>query len=102
MARSYVELNPQNPKEFKEKAEALLVENHYNQVNEYGEDVWKNGVGFLTASKYIKIEIEQDRTVVYAWIRGVAGGDMGVNGIVGIIPKQQVKKILTKIAQLAD
>ena len=78
--------------------ETELKSDGYKNVNENGENVWKNGMGFLTAMKYIKIEFVENRKVnIYGWVRPMASPEQNLDGIVGALPKKQVLKTINKI-----
>ena len=78
--------------------ESVLKNNGYKNINENGENVWKNGVGFLTAMKYIKIEFSENQQVkIYGWVRPVASSEQDLDGVVGALPKKQVLKVINTI-----
>lgn len=78
--------------------EKVLLSHNYKNINENGENVWKNGIGFWTAMKYIKIEYADASTVVISgWIRPMGGSDMNLEGFVGAIPKKQVMNVIKEI-----
>ncbi len=61
-----------------------------------GQQVWKKGVGLLTAPQMILVSIVPGSIRIEAWIKfailpGVYAGEMGLDGFVGAIPKQALK-----------
>lgn len=91
----------------------LIVNDFFNKegfkyVNYKNEMVWKKGSGILTAPQYIKIVYQNGTVFLDAWLRfailpGVFVGEMGLDGFVGVIPKQALKsKIDALMALLAQ
>ncbi len=98
MARTTIDYTYSSFEEFKEHAAHVLEKAGYKSVVEENEDVYKCGVGFLTAMKYIKIEYAAENIAhISGWVRAVAGKEMDLNGIVAVIPKKQVKKVINEI-----
>lgn len=61
-----------------------------------GQQVWKKGMGLLTAPQMILVGIVPGSVRVEAWIKfallpGVYVGEMGLDGFFGAIPKQALK-----------
>ena len=65
------------------------------------EHVWKNGIGLLTAMKFVKTEYSSDKIQLSAWIQtgvgNIGGKEMDLTGVVGAIPKRQLMKIIEEI-----
>lgn len=66
----------------------------YTEYN--GEMVWKKGVGALTAPQFIKLEFQNSRVRIHAWLKwailpGVYCGEMGLTGFWGFAVKQMLK-----------
>lgn len=98
MARTTVRASYSNLETTRERVEAVLRSNGYSNINENGESVWKNGNGFMTAMKYIKIEFADSSTLLISgWIRAMAGSEMKLDGFVGALPKKQVMKVIKAI-----
>lgn len=80
------------------KVSKLLKEKGYKSISEHGENVWKCGIGFLTAMKYIKIEFENNTMLVSGWVRVVGGNEQDLKGaFVCVIPKKQVMDVINEI-----
>ncbi len=98
MARSVYSFHYSSFEDAKRTIETILSSNGYLNIEENGENVWKNGTGMLTAMKYIKIEFSAGQTVnVYGWIRPMMGQEQNLNGIVAVIPKKSVEKLINQI-----
>ncbi len=98
MARTVMQFSCSNAQLAAQKISTILAANNYKPIIEKGENVWKCGVGFWTAMKYVKFEFASENTVVVSgWIRAVIGGECDLNGTAGMIPKKQVLKILNQI-----
>lgn len=98
MARTIVEVKYSNFEETRNKIVNLLQMNGYKNITENNESVWKCGIGFLTAMKYIKIEVAQNMTlVVSGWVRPVLGNEQSLEGFVCCIPKRQVMSVINQI-----
>ncbi len=98
MSRSCFSFNYTSFEKTKSAIETELTNDGYTNKNENGENVWKCGMGMLTAMKYIKIEFSGNQEVkIYGWIRPIAASEQSLEGIVGALPKKQVLKIIEKI-----
>ena len=101
MARTVIKMNYTNADGLMNRISNVLTTSGYKNINENNENVWKCGVGFWTAMKYIKIEFAQENTlIVSGWIRSVGGNDQDLNGFVGALPKKQVMNIIKQIQSL--
>jgi len=68
----------------------------FKLVDYRGQQVWKKGVGLLTAPQYLVISFFQDEVIVEAFLRfalfpGVYVGEMGIDGFFGAVPKSLLK-----------
>lgn len=103
MARTIVEVSYFNFEEMQNKIFKLFQMNGYKNIIENNENVWKCGVGFLTAMKYIKIEFASNNTLIISgWIRPVLGKEQNLEGTVCCVPKRQVMKIINQIQMYCD
>lgn len=76
----------------------ILSSHNYSQIDENGELVWKCGVGFWTAMKYVKIEFGENNTMrISGWIRPVFGSEQDLKGVVGALPKKQVLNVIQEL-----
>ena len=80
----------------------------FSYVNFKNEMVWKKGMGLLTAPEIMKVTVNGTLVTVEAWIRmawlpGVYGGEMGLDGFVGAIPKGMLRgKVDNLVALLSQ
>ena len=101
MARTTIQVRYTNFEGLQERLAALLHSRGYKSITENNENVWKCGIGFLTAMKYIKIEFAADHTLLISgWIRVVAGGEQDLTGFVGALPKKQVMNLIQEIQSI--
>lgn len=68
----------------------------FSCTNYKGEEVWKKGVGALTAPQFLKVNFQNGRVHLEAWLKyallpGVYCGEMGLTGFVGIAVKKPLK-----------
>ena len=84
----------------KEEIDALLVpilqREGFAYVKYEGEDVWKKGVGLMTAPQFFKYEYLGDSVGVQAWLKfailpGVYAGEMSLKGFWGIAIKKMLQ-----------
>lgn len=69
-----------------------------------GEQVWKKGMGLMTAPQFIKIGFMPGRVHIEAWLRyallpGVYVGEMGLDGFFGIALKKMLQGRVRKIEE---
>ena len=83
------------------KASQLLTSHGYHLHNYHGESVWKKGTGLMTAMEYVKLEYSESSVEIYGWIQPGVGNaglkESDLNGIVGVIPKKSVKKVIDEL-----
>lgn len=98
MARTTIQAQYTNFDGLQVRLSALLQSKGYKNITENNENVWKCGVGFLTAMKYIKIEFAENHTLLISgWVRVVAGGEQNLTGLVAALPKKQVMNVIKEI-----
>ena len=84
-----------------------LSQEGFTSTQYKGEAVWKKGMGFFAGPQYIKAYCQNGQVHLEAWMRvalfpGVYVGEMGMNGIVGGLPKKVLRdrvKMLTQLLQ---
>ena len=64
----------------------------FSPYNYKGVNLWKKGVGILTAPQYLQItyfenSIQIDAFIKYPLLPGVYVGEMGINGFFAAVPK---------------
>ncbi len=99
MARTITKIKCADIQSAKSKIERILYSHDYKPVFEKGEDVWRCGIGMITAIKYIKLEFSESGNItISGWIRtAVIGPEQDLNGVVAIIPKKQVLGVIKEI-----
>lgn len=103
MARSMFQTEYKNFENTRDQIATFLTQKGYKLKNEKNETVWKCGVGFWTAMKYVKIEFAANNTlIVSGWIRPALCGEQDLNGFVGAIPKKQVMSVIQQIQVIAQ
>lgn len=105
MARSQFTINYQcSFDEAQRKVEYVLQRKGFHQETiKSGEHVWKKGIGFFTAMKFIKVDYAADKILLSAWVQvglgSIGGGEMDLTGVTGAIPKKQLMKVIEEIKQ---
>lgn len=66
-----------------------------------GENVWKKGIGLLTAMQFVKVDFTQNEFIMSAWVQAgigsISGGEMDLTGVVAALPKRQLMKVLEEV-----
>lgn len=97
MARFVTEFTINQPKEF---VDFILKDFCAKEGFEYtqfkGENVWKKGIGMMTAPQFIKVDYQNGKVHLEAWMKyailpGVYCGEMGLSGFWGFAVKQMLK-----------
>ena len=102
IARTTIQVNYTNQEDTLRSVSNLLQKRGYKNITKNNENIWKCGVGFWTAIKYIKIDIAGNNTMlVSGWIRPLGGGEQNLEGVLCIIPKKQVQGVMHEIQCLA-
>ena len=73
-----------------------LSKGGFQFVNYKGEEVWKKGVGALAAPQFMKVNFQNGKVHLEAWLKtailpGVYCGEMGLTGIWGVAIKKALK-----------
>ncbi len=98
MARTVVQMYCRDIQWANQTIANILMSKNYQPIIENGERVFKCGVGFWTAMKYVKVEFAENNTVILSgWIRPVMCGEQDLNGVFGALPKKQVLKVFQEI-----
>lgn len=84
-------------------AEKILREEKYDYISENGENVWKCGNGAWAAIKYIKISpVDASTLHISGWVKASFGVEMGLDGVIGGLPKKQVMKVIKRIRSIIE
>ena len=71
-------------------------------VRKDGQQYWKKGSGLMAGPQFLKLTANNDGSyVLEAWVKfailpGLYVGEMGVKGIVAVLPKQLLKERMDK------
>ena len=73
-----------------------LTKEGFSYTTYKGEEVWKKGVGLLTAPQFMKVNFANGQVHLEAWLKtailpGVYVGEMGLKGIYAIAVKKPLK-----------
>lgn len=85
----------------------LLTSEGYKQYTypRTGEQVWKKGVGFLTAMRFMKLDYQQGMLILSGWVAGgffdMIGREMPLEGVTAALPKKLAKNTFDNIQRLA-
>lgn len=97
MARFATEFTINQPKEFVDFiVRDFCAKEGFEYTQFKGENVWKKGIGMMTAPQFIKVEYQNGKVHLEAWMKyailpGVYCGEMGVTGFWGFAVKQMLK-----------
>ena len=78
----------------------ILSQNGFKNVVEKNENLWKWGMGLLTAPKYIRIDIPRDHVImVSAWIKPFMMGEMDdmLDALNVYAKEEQLKSDITEL-----
>lgn len=77
---------------------SILMQERYENIFENGESVWKCGYGNWAAIKYIKYEFVNRNTMhIIGWVKSDVGGELNLDGILGGLPKKQVRAVISRV-----
>lgn len=84
------------------KIRNVLFKNGFSEnVISTREKVWKKGNGFLLPMQFVKIEYSQNYFMVSSWVQDgigdIRGSETHLSGLIAIIPKQQLRKVVEEI-----
>ena len=103
MARTYFNIpNNCSFEEIQNKIETILKNRKFHETTiDTGEIVWKNGTGFFTAMKFLKVEYSEKQVKLSAWTQAglgsVGGTEMDLTGFAAAIPKKQLMNVVEEI-----
>ena len=75
----------------------FLTSQGFSLVQYKGEYVWRKGTGIMTAPQFIKFGYLNGAVHIEAWLRGTFGGEMGLTGFFGAIPKSMLKGVVDNL-----
>ena len=91
--------------QIKQIAESFFTTEGFKLTDYQGEQLYKKGVGLMTAPQFIKLSslngaVQIEAFLKFAWLPGVYSGEMGLDGIFGALPKRLLKKTVTNLEDL--
>lgn len=109
MARHVVDLQVNRPDDqIRQIVTDYLTKEGFNYTTYKGEQLWKKGVGMMTAPQFMKVNFQNGQVHIEAWLKyvlvpGVYFGEMGVKGFYAIAVKKPLKnRVDTLIAILTQ
>ena len=75
----------------------FLTSQGFSLVQYKGEYVWRKGTGLMTAPQFIKLAYINGSVHIEAWLCGIFGGEMGLTGFYGAIPKSILKGVVDNL-----
>lgn len=83
--------------------ENVLRANGFKLKDYKGESVWKKGIGMMTAMQYVKVTPYGNGLGVQAWVQAGVGDiglkEMCLDGVVAVVPKKMLLKVIDKMRQ---
>ena len=81
-----------------------LTREGFGQIDA-SQNIWKKGLGLILGPQYIRYEVRPGVLHLEAWIKfallpGVYLGEMGIEGVFGMIPKRKLKERVQAIEKL--
>jgi len=100
MSRTRIELESKNNEQLSQIIDNILRSHGYEYTLYKGSDekVWNQGIGLVKAPKYIKYYFENNKLILEGWI-GTYGKETDLKGVIGALPKKDVKKVLNEIEE---
>lgn len=100
MSRTVIQLKCENPDESEEIIQNILKSHKYELTDYDGEVVYKKGIGYAVAPKYIKYTFEGNKLTLEAWVASFGspvGDEDSLDGFVAKHPKKSCRKVLDEI-----
>ncbi|MBN2352980.1 MAG: hypothetical protein JXD23_10465 [Spirochaetales bacterium] len=103
MARTTMDIaTKKSPKELGGIIASFMQKEGFKKTTARGEEIWKKGVGLLTAPQFLKTEIRESTVHLEAWLKtallpGVYVGEMGTTGAYAFAVKAVLRKRVEKL-----
>lgn len=98
MARTTIGIQYRAFPQVRSYIDGVLHSSGYQELMQDNEVIWKKGIGFLTAIKYMKVEFGLNNMVYLSgWIQVVGGTEQDLNGFAAGIPKKQVLNLMQRM-----
>lgn len=101
MARFTQDITLNKPDDF-----VTLIMNDYLQKNNYvtsdwkGEPAYRTGDAFVEGFKFLKWSYGNGVLHLEVWMKGTFGGEWGLTGFVGALPKKQYKQSIDQLIEV--
>lgn len=105
MARHYQEVETNlTEKQLEKKIADFITIDGYRAVNYKSEaNVYKKGYGLIAAPQYVKLEIQDNKIIIQAWIKPfIVIKESSLKGFLGIVPKKALKASLVRFITTLD
>lgn len=106
MARFITDFQANRPDEqVRQVVMDYLGKEGFSYTTSKGEPVWKKGMGLMAAPQFVKVECQNGRVHLEAWLKyallpGVYVGEMGLKGFFGIAIKKMLKSRVDTLVQI--
>ena len=98
MARTFFEIRYTDFSTAVSTARNILMRHGYVEETKNGETIWRKGVGFWTAKKFIKLEFFNNGILrLSGWVQPVFLDEMALQGFAASVPKRSALKVLQEI-----
>lgn len=77
------------------RASEIMISNGYEEAEQNDKPIWVKGN--LTGDRGIQIEYGENEVKLSGWIKGRAGEEIALQGVVGLATKHSVKKIMEEL-----
>lgn len=99
MSRTIVHIPYSDQQQADAAIRGLLLNRGFRMRADNNGLYWQKGVGFWVAPRYVKYDFYQNEILLQAWITNL-GVETDLNGMVGAVPKKELKEIV-QIIQLS-
>ena len=94
-------------KEITNLVHAFMEREGFRAVQYKGEDVWQKGRGLLTAPQFMKIDYNEGKFILQAWIKyallpGVYVGEMGITGFTAFAIKKVLRSRVEELERIIE
>jgi hypothetical protein len=82
--------------ELQKTVDNFMAKEGFSPYSYKGETVWKKGAGLMVAPQFMKFTVADGSVHLEAWVKyallpGVYVGEMGINGVMLVIPKNLLR-----------
>ncbi len=108
MARTTMDITTKkSAKEMEGIIASFMDKEGFKKTTMKGEEIWKKGIGMVTAPQFLKTEIKSGALHLEAWLKtallpGVYVGEMGITGFYGFAIKATLRKRVEKLKAMIE